>query len=600
MTPTAWWEQFPGRLEWELEYLRLAGYEPRLDEAFKDEHGAIRIDFTVDGQPMWAVFPDEYPWFRPEVVSPEDDLPKHQAPFQKNLCLLPREPQAWDAATDSLAGLLIHQLPKVYETQAQHENAEDTEVHQAEPFTAYYDAWPVGGITVDSEWELGAAQSGTFDCALLKTHIAFDNTQASRFVGVVLRVRDQSGAVIAEAEAPVLQRFDGHIAIAGRWGRFDKPLAVPDAADARRIIGRKHRTLREFQPVAPPSTTLQIELVAAVFPVEATYGGGLTDAWMFVGTFDPPLRRAERRARAANNDPHPSRIQQWIRGLRGGRSDMAVRVPQLAPLRDKTVLAVGVGGIGAPAAIQFAQSGASLRLIDHDYIEPATGVRYPLGYLDAGRAKIAGVGEHIIYNFPFSDLEGQAYRLGAVRTHGGESVVDRLLEFVNKSDLIFDATGDHAIGLYLNDLAAQQDIPYVAATTTLGAWGGRVIAVRPNHGPCFECVRAHMRDQVQTPPTDPADSLFPPEDPDGEIRPVGCADATYTGTVFDSAPISAAGVRAAVSLLCEGADDGYPAIDWNVAVIHLRDEQGRPLAGQAHHHKLEQHPDCGECQRRFG
>lgn len=600
MNQQPWWEEHPGLLDWELEQLRQGGFDPRLDDAFKREHGAVRVDLTVDGKAMWAVYPDNYPWFRPEVVSPSDKLPKHQGPFEQNLCLLPREPSGWDAGTDSLARLLIQQLPKVYEAQSTDGPSKDVEVPQAEPFTAYYDSWLAGGITVDSDWDLGEVLSGTFEYALQRAQITFDESQPSRFVGVVLRVRDEQGNVVAQADAAVLALFEGSPTLEGRWARFDEPLRVTDAAEARSILGRKHRSLRQRTVARVQNGLADVELVAAIFPVEATYGGEMTDAWMFIGTFDPPLPRNERRAREKNNDPHPSHQKHWIRGLRGGRGDMAVRVPQLTPLQDATVLMVGIGGIGAPAAIQLGQSGANLRLVDHDYIEPATGVRYPLGYPDAGRAKVIGVGEHITYNFPFSHLEGRAQRLGAVRFQGGESATPGFMEFVTAADLIFDATGDHAIGLYLNDLAAQHRIPYVAASTTLGAWGGRVVAVRPSEGPCFECIRCHMRDEEAAGVPDSSSSLFPLEDPDGEIRPVGCADATYTGTVFDSAPISAAGVRAAVSLLCEGTDNGYPAIDWNVAILQLRDHAGRPTAGTSYHHMLERHPHCGECQRRSG
>ena len=81
---------------------------------------------------------------------------------------------------------------------------------------------------------------------------------------------------------------------------------------------------------------------------------------------------------------------------------------------------------------------------------------------------------------------------------------------------------------------------------------------------------------------------------------MGCGDSTYTGTSFDAASVVALGVRAAVSLLCDGQDGAYPAFGWNVATVWNRDHDGRPLAGKAFEFTLGRHKDCAECNRRFG
>ena len=91
---SAWWVHQPGRYEYELAQLDAAGIDYSIDEVARAE-GILRLDLNIpseEGQPLklQATFPDLYPYFRFEIRAPEIDLPHHQNPFSKNLCLLGR------------------------------------------------------------------------------------------------------------------------------------------------------------------------------------------------------------------------------------------------------------------------------------------------------------------------------------------------------------------------------------------------------------------------------------------------------------------------------------------------------------------------------
>jgi len=314
-----------------------------------------------------------------------------------------------------------------------------------------------------------------------------------------------------------------------------------------------------------------------------------------VTTGDPPGPREQRRAKSGP----AGRQVRFARALAGGRDEMRVRIPELAPLSDKTVIVVGTGGIGAPVVIEFAKAGvAELRFYDHDWVEPAASVRYPFGYADAGRLKVQALADHLCNHYPLIRLGGGPLRLGAVRRDAAErSEVAVIDEMMDGADLLFDGTADHGTSQHLCDVALSRRVPYVAASATLGGWGGRIVRFFPDEGPCYDCLLHHLADQDSSGSVPMADKLTPPADPAGDIRPAGCADATFTGAGFDLMQVAMAGVRLAVSTLCEDADVGYPRSLWNVEVLHFRAPDGS-VVDNAYHHRLERHSDCNACRRR--
>src|SRR3712207_3876848 len=121
-----WWERWPGRLEYELERLDALGipYE-RDEEVFAEGALVLRLWPTVDGEKIFLVarFPDFYPYTRFEVEAPDLNLPHHQAPFGKNLCLIGLASENWRAA-DTLADFIRDRLPNVLKAGRSEDKAE--------------------------------------------------------------------------------------------------------------------------------------------------------------------------------------------------------------------------------------------------------------------------------------------------------------------------------------------------------------------------------------------------------------------------------------------------------------------------------------------
>ncbi len=75
--------------------------------------------------------------------------------------------------------------------------------------------------------------------------------------------------------------------------------------------------------------------------------------------------------------------------------DVATRTPELYPLREKAVAVFGLGTLGAESVLEFARSGVrKICIVDHDIVDPATTVRWPMGFVVAGHFVCAVWREH--------------------------------------------------------------------------------------------------------------------------------------------------------------------------------------------------------------
>jgi hypothetical protein len=152
-------------------------------------------------------------------------------------------------------------------------------------------------------------------------------------------------------------------------------------------------------------------------------------------------------------------------------------------------------------------------------------------------------------------------------------------------DLLYDATAELTVNRVLSKLAAERGIPYILVAGTPGMWGGRVVRVLPKEDKgCWACYRYATEEGVIPSP------IFDAKN--GQVAPEGCRAPTFSGTNFDALEISMAGVRMAVSTLMEGVHGGYPSINWDIAVINLRDKFGAVIPPQWTTHHLLRHPKC--------
>lgn len=557
-----WWERFPGTLEDELDAFQRAGMPTTVDATWR-ERGVIRLEFVYETNaeriPLYAIYPDLFPYTRPQVYAAELDLPHHRNPFAGNLCLIGRSSENW-STHDRLADLVAAQMPNLL-TAARRRPGEPSAVPeeaQAEPITGYM-PWPAGGVVlVDSAWNIPAGVSrGTLTMAV--------EASAKSFKACVTRIAGEGLEFVGLRDlSSVWERTK---TIEGRWVRlaaaprsFEGDELVRAAAVVDPDVARpRHRNVGE----------LALDVLGIAFPEDLRPGVTGT-GWLFV---------------VRNRGGQAS----MVRAGRAGETDFAERIPELAGLRGKKVLLVGLGGIGAPAAIELIRAGiGELRVVDHDVVEPGPIVRWPIGLLYAGESKVGALERFARVNWPYAKVVPTWLVIGGVRQNLGDpSDREQLDELLAGVDLVFDATAELGMHYLLADLARERGVPYVEAATKNGAWGGRI--ARLNAGPesaCRVCLQYTLEDLDR----DPARRLA--VKPGGLHQPLGCADPTFTGTGFDIAAIALAGARLAVGTLLRGVADSYPDAVWDVATINFRGASGDAIEPSWQTFHLEIHPSC--------
>ncbi len=550
-----WWEQFAGRLDCEFSALQAASL--RFSETpHSREGGLLQVEVWLPlpdrlDVRLVATYPESYPYTRPEVAAPDENLGRHQHAVVKNLCLLPRGTDNWD--TDwTLAQYIQDRVPMVFAAADAWERGAASPVPeqpQGEPFTDYYQSRTPAVVLLDGSWSLPAEiRHGTLSLDIDQ------RDQALR--GCVAEIRGQGRELLA-TDAGVLGRaFPNSRRITGRWVRLAEP--PPQAPDGSLRPFDAAIAAAGFNPsqplVKPKHNSTVIDVLGVVFPEEVSEGT-YADGWVFrVQTFDGRMPAKPYLARAA----------------RAGRDDLRARTPETRFLQDKTVLVVGLGGVGAPATLELARAGVgTLRLLDHDIVEAGPVVRWPLGLEAVGRRKVDAIHEWITRNLPYTTVETCDIRLGATRAPGpGVTERDVIEQFLTGADLLLDMTAEYGIHVYLADLAREYGIPYVEASTRAGAWSGIVARVLPGEDrPCWICYSSLLRDLE-------ASGRGPLIDDSGVTQPHGCADPTFTGVGFDVGSLGLEAARHVTSTLGIGIPGAYPDAGWDLVIVNRRGADG--------------------------
>lgn len=563
-----WWERWPGRLEYELAALDALGIPYERDEdALRRGAIKLKVQPTVEGVvlDLVAIFPDLYPYFRFEVYAPDLTLPHHQNPFEKNLCLLGRGTHNW-RTQDTLAEFIQTRLPTVLQAGESNDlqEVDQLEEHQGEPFSDYYRYQKDTLVLIDSSWSLNP-----------------EVTQGDLLLGL-----DQDGAVLrgavleVTAGSQILAQADSALrdsystTIRGRWVRVQEPIRENDGGRFVDTLKREYPHLT--QGLWQKNGEVRIDVIGVVFPEEVRWRD-TADGWVF-----------SVRIKEAKGSKHKQQETYLARAGRVGLEDMRMRIPELVHLNSRRVAVIGLGTLGAPSAIELARGGlGELRLMDGDIVEPGTSVRWPFGVPVAGRFKAEILASFLNAHYPYCNTLSWTYRIGGITGDGSDlRVLSQVLDGV---DLIYDATAEIGVQHLLSELAAEKSIPYICVSSTLGAWGGLMARVRPGltQG-CWFCLQQALTvGAISNPHFDLA----------GNVQPVGCADPTFTGAGFDLGQIALSGARFAVQTLGAGAESAYPDVDWDVAVLSLRDEVGRAIAPHWETFALDRHPLCERCPK---
>lgn len=601
MTPELWWEEWPDRLELELQELLDAGATVEVDEDLRSHERVLRlhIAYPYEGEELDLIvtFPDLYPRFRFSVTTPAE-YARHQNPAAGVLCLLDRPTEAW-SKNDTVASVLREQLDLFFASQPGPDGVLPDgvlETVEAEPVSGYYPHEAESVVLVESRWDLAGHGGGTIVIGVESRR----SPEAPLLRGAVLQVASHDGTPVATAE-PALTALYEH-RITGRWQRIVEPPRSGDPAALLQAAAEHDGSIASaaYQPASADGHGPELDVVGVVFQEEVRHRQK-GDAWVFV------VRARHRtkpvpKGKGGRTTP-PSRVTLPpvnVTAQRAGREDLASRIPELHALRSKKVVLVGAGGVGAPSAIEFAKAQlGTLVVVEPERLEPGNAVRYPLGVRLAGWAKVRVVCDFISSNWPYTTVGGTALAIGHVR-QAEDRPTDQeiLLSHLEDADLIYDAAGEYAVSLLLSDVAKELGIALVVATSTEGAWGGRVAQFLPGEDePCWSCMQHHIADEPNGAAGQPG-SLVPPGDPSGSVEPVGCAHPTFTGAGFDTAEVAINGVRLAASVLSSDTGGGYPGSSWNVGVLRFRAEDGTAIPCASDVHTIRVHERCGACLLR--
>jgi molybdopterin/thiamine biosynthesis adenylyltransferase len=537
----SWWEHFPGRLEAELADFAERGLSFERDETlFRDggrlllrgniEHGGRQVALEV-------LYPDLFPYFRPEVFAPDLRLERHQSPAARNLCLLDAASAAWKPH-ETGAWLVAERVPKLLTLfERGPEAMRAAEVDQGEPISAYFMAAEQPGTAI---FVPGAALELPREARVGSGRLCFAPEMPAQLGirALLCELVEKPGGgrktkLLAHADSSLAERFGG-ATIQMRWVRLDAP---PEQLTAEGLLAAAEAAQPGFgRPPWQQGTDGEIAVTGVVLDEEVRQGI-VEDAWVFAVRW---------RRRAGIQVEEGSYV---IPGERLTPGDLGARIPRLAPLRDSTVAQVGLGALGAPLALELARNQVgALRMLEFDRVEAAQTVRWPFGLPFVGRYKLNSLASFIEQNYPFTAVERFQHRLGQTgveRQARTENEFDLLARLFDGVDLVIDASAEVRVQQLIADFARERGTTQLFLSATEGARGGQVALIVPGRGGCWFCWKLHTEAGEEGRRA----IALPPYDSDGRVQPRGCAFATFTGASFDLLPILAQAARAAAAAL---------------------------------------------------
>lgn len=588
----SWWDDYPGRLEKEIAELQAVGFLPDKDqEAFGRGIGVIHIQLRIFGQVKDAqlIYPELYPYFRPFVycLGLGDGL-RHYNLFSGEICLLRRGTSEWQPSWTAAKHISM-MLPEWEKAavRAFDESRLVTEDHQAEPRSANFPPHNDQIFLMNSSDPLPEEVcGGTLKILLSDQLVNISPAKPLRAFVLSACKNDKSpltGCLIDGAMKNYAHANCGHKENIN-WSRINK---IPSSSSGESLF----RSINEIAPDVYRGVESEIKRgrggIHGLCFKEERPGGGLRDAWLFLAY---KAEFSRHRGQIKIDNAHV-----WlITTEQIGEDDFFQRVPELRSLREKTVALIGLGCVGAPSALEFARAGVGeLRLWDGDYVSAGTICRWPEGMSAITIGKAKRLSAYVRNNYPYTRIginhypgsRGDDFAATLGVFNNGYDQIDGLNKFFEGADLIYDATAELGINHLLADMAKRKGVPYIAVSSRPGGWGGSVVRILPRtENGCYLCFLKALQD---------GDISQPSYDPEGDkLQPAGCGDLTFKAASFDVQEISLAGVRMAMSILCEGRDSGYPPIQEDVGILHLR-EDGKSIFPRWEAFKLPKYENCG-------
>lgn len=589
-----WYEEDPERLEREVAELQGGGFAFVCDEEYQRRTGLVlmRGTYTREGHgpvELDVIYPDSFPYLRPEVFARELKLDRHQNPYRHNLCLIDQATRAWRPSWTA-AHIIAEQAPKLLDLVASGDPdaMRAGETPQGEPASRYF--MPLMGTVVFiPEGFLNLPQEHTAGRMRLSVGQAEANEQLLRGCLSVAEVPDEHGRQrnFAELPAPLAYRF-AQGSYWGSWVRLDQ-LPSGGSADAAALLVAAREVEGYHAPDWQPARGGgKLRVTGFVFREEV--GQGIfEDGWLFaVETLAPLAKNSKGKAVVDRRAAGPGRY--LVHGHRLTANDLTERIPTLRGLSEKSVALAGVGAMGGPLSFELARAQlGELRLLDHDVVETGTVVRWPIGITAAGFHKLTVSDSVLPQNWPFTTIRAFSHRIGMVPSPDEDpgrpehEVIDDLLD---GASMYVDATAEFGVSHLMSRLADDADMPQVYVWGTEGGWGGGVARVVPGQTGCWMCLRKHIEDKTIEPP---------PYAETGLTQPRGCGTRTWTGSSFDALAIVAQAARVICGTLLHGRAGDAPS---DVFICSQPPDDGLASAPEWRSYELTRHPTCDYCAAR--
>lgn len=571
-----WYERNGGALlDDELAALSALCTDLRIDPEAR-EFGHIVVYGTLEAARLGAigiavVYPGTFPHTRPAVYQTSGErLDRHQDPASGNYCLIGRASDQWRPSVkgaDLVAGLpdLVATVDAGGDALAQ---AEDP---QGEPYTSYYATLAGASILVPQSVQDVPADvaSGRMTVQFVQDPPALVETvrdsKACPCRGLLLQLRDEAGDVVLAAPEQLADRFSGVI-WEGTWTRLRRDARPPtDAMElAQDLVSRNPAAQQRYGKVRKGQA---IDLHALIFDDEVRqneYAAGV----LFLAL----VRRRE---------PQPGRFSlegaATIRGYVYGPDILGERIRSVRGLGDRVVSAVGLGTLGAPLVRLLAQAQtATMRIADHDIVDPNTTVRWPGGIRHAGLPKVDVLKWEIEQDHPFVSLEPHRLRVGQAPPPADvldvDPDIDTIDSWLDAADLMVDATAEDNVTRAVCAAARERGIPQLVLYGVDG-YGGVVALLRPDDTGCVHCLDLALTDggHIDPPPAAAHKDTT-------RVQPLGCVDPTFVAVAPDMLPLVNQAARAAFAYLTSADEDGYGRLEADVFVLALREPDGRPLS----------------------
>lgn len=572
---SVWWQQWPERFEFEISALEALGFEYSLNDYEGEGQLEIQVKYQTNEHDflVLARFPAEYPYFPVHMWSEGLQLGRHQDPVDGHLCTLHDAGNAWRPDLDTLASMIRDQLPSVLRSAAEPDSefAAEHEFHQGEPITSYLQYEP-GSFMAVGDFDIpDTANSGK---------AAFVLSSGTRPVrGAVVELVDESSGNVLIPDEWIQRAFrkEGAKEFPGRWRRISSEVNLHDPeAVFEAVFGKKS---------AQMTASSLPRIAVAVIQDELTWRQS-GESWVIA--FLPPTKVKKGLPRAK---PF------LVRADRCGDRELLARIPNLAALREKRVVVVGLGMLGAPCALQLARSGiGKITLVDPDTVDASTIVRWAVGWNAVGYSKAFVLDGYIKQNYPYCESEGLPYRVGmpavndATREFG-----TNFHEAIENADLVLDAAAEITVSNYLSAECRRLEKPHVVVTTTPGTLGGIVLRADWPATGCWSCAKHYQYEGDELVKAGNADEalLYSPNFLDAPgIQPAGCRVPTVIGNGFDSDWVATLAVRSVVATLCRDDRTGYPETEYDGIVVNIREPDAAISEPFFKPFNLPKHQDC--------